>query len=138
MVKIGALLVILFLPTQFVLDLQLLGGIWMLQTLPALVFSLYTNWFRAPGLLAGWFVGFFGGTFLVWDAGETTSPHRYRGYKLYDIYGPVGSCRQRSCSSDRHYVNVRSTGCQTILIFELNVWQLIAVARYRNRAFAPS
>lgn len=68
-VKVGALLVIIFLPTQFALDLQLLGGIWILQTLPALVFGLYTNWFRAPGLLAGWFVGFCGGTFLVWDAG---------------------------------------------------------------------
>ncbi|MFK0688901.1 sodium:solute symporter family monocarboxylate transporter [Mesorhizobium sp. IMUNJ 23033] len=68
-VKVGALLVIIFLPTQFALDLQLLGGIWILQTLPALVFGLYTNWFRAPALLAGWFVGFFGGTWLVWDAG---------------------------------------------------------------------
>lgn len=68
-VKVGALLVIIFLPTQFALDLQLLGGIWILQTLPALVFGLYTAWFRAPALLAGWFIGFFGGTFLVWDAG---------------------------------------------------------------------
>ncbi|RJT37537.1 sodium:solute symporter family protein [Mesorhizobium waimense] len=68
-VKVGALLVIIFLPTQFALDLQLLGGVWILQTLPALVFGLYTNWFRAPALLAGWFVGFFGGTMLVWDAG---------------------------------------------------------------------
>ncbi|UXN67199.1 sodium:solute symporter family protein (plasmid) [Phyllobacterium sp. A18/5-2] len=68
-VKVGALLVIIFLPTQFALDLQLLGGIWILQTLPAVVFGLYTTWFRAPALLAGWFIGFFGGTFLVWDAG---------------------------------------------------------------------
>lgn len=68
-VKVGALLVILFMPTQFALDLQLLGGVWMLQTLPALVFGLYSNWFRAPALLTGWFVGFVGGTFLVWDAG---------------------------------------------------------------------
>ncbi|MBB4568579.1 monocarboxylate uptake permease MctP [Rhizobium leucaenae] len=68
-VKIGALLVIIFLPTQFALDLQLLGGIWIMQTLPALIFGLYTNWFRAPGLLAGWFVGFFGGTYLVWING---------------------------------------------------------------------
>ncbi len=37
------------LPTQFALDLQLLGGLWILQTLPALVFGLYTSWFRAPG-----------------------------------------------------------------------------------------
>ncbi|HBF29885.1 monocarboxylate uptake permease MctP [Rhizobium sp.] len=65
-VKVGALLVIVFLPTQFALDLQLLGGIWILQTLPALIFGLFSNWFRVPGLLAGWFVGFAGGTWLVW------------------------------------------------------------------------
>ncbi len=65
-VKVGALLVIVFLPTQFALDLQLLGGIWILQTLPALIFGLFSNWFRAPGLLAGWLVGFAGGTWLVW------------------------------------------------------------------------
>ena len=68
-VKIGALLVIIFLPTQFALDLQLLGGIWILQTLPSLVFGLYTKWFRAPGLLAGWAVGFLLGTYLVWING---------------------------------------------------------------------
>lgn len=65
-VKVGALLVIVFLPTQFALDLQLLGGIWILQTLPALIFGLFSNWFRAPALLAGWVVGFAGGTWLVW------------------------------------------------------------------------
>lgn len=65
-VKIGALLVIIFLPTQFALDLQLLGGVWILQTLPALVFGLFSGWFRAPALLAGWLVGFLGGTWLVW------------------------------------------------------------------------
>jgi len=65
-VKVGALIVIIFLPTQFALDLQLLGGIWILQTLPALVFGLYTNAFRAPALLVGWFIGFCGGTYLVW------------------------------------------------------------------------
>src|SRR5262249_25363998 len=37
-VKLGALLAVLFLPTQFALDLQLLGGMWILQTFPAVVF----------------------------------------------------------------------------------------------------
>jgi Na+/proline symporter len=63
----GALLFILFLPTQFALDLQLLGGLWILQTLPAVIFGLYTVWFRAQGLLAGCAVGFFlGGSWLAW------------------------------------------------------------------------
>jgi SSS family solute:Na+ symporter len=68
-VKLGALLVILYLPTQFALDLQLLGGLWILQTLPAVVFGLFTRWFTAPALLAGWAVGLFGGTYLAWSDG---------------------------------------------------------------------
>ncbi|MET0445953.1 MAG: sodium:solute symporter family protein, partial [Pseudorhodoplanes sp.] len=68
-VKVGALLVIIYLPTQFALDLQLLGGLWILQTLPALIFGLFTGWFTAPALLAGWVVGLFGGTYLTWIDG---------------------------------------------------------------------
>ena len=68
-VKLGALLAIVFLPTQFALDLQLLGGVWILQTLPAVVFGLFFGWFRAPALLAGWLAGFAGGTALAWVNG---------------------------------------------------------------------
>ncbi len=68
-VKVGALLVILFLPTQFALDLQLLGGVWILQTLPAVVFGLFFPWFRAPALLTGWVAGFFAGTYFAWTDG---------------------------------------------------------------------
>src|SRR3954467_7852584 len=68
-VKVGALLVIIYLPTQFALDLQLLGGLWILQTLPALIFGLFTGWFTAPSLLAGWAVGLLGGTWLAWSDG---------------------------------------------------------------------
>src|SRR5262245_2213661 len=42
-VKVGALAFVLFLPTQFALDLQLLGGLWILQTFSALVFGLFTR-----------------------------------------------------------------------------------------------
>ena len=65
-VKAGALVFIIALPTQFALDLQLLGGMWILQTFPAVVFGLLTGWFRAPALLLGWAVGFVTGTGLVW------------------------------------------------------------------------
>jgi SSS family solute:Na+ symporter len=64
-VKAGALLFIIFLPTQFALDLQLLGGLWILQTFPAVVFGLYTGWFRAPALLAGWATGFVMGSAIA-------------------------------------------------------------------------
>lgn len=65
-VKVGALLVIIYLPTQFALDLQLLGGLWILQTLPALTFGLFSRWYTAPALFTGWAVGLVGGTYLTW------------------------------------------------------------------------
>src|SRR5258705_1593470 len=68
-VKLGALLVLGFLPTTFALDLQFLGGVWILQTLPALVFGLFFSWFRAPALLLGWLAGFASGTALAWING---------------------------------------------------------------------
>ncbi|WP_338829771.1 monocarboxylate uptake permease MctP [Bradyrhizobium sp. 27S5] len=69
LVKVGALLAILLMPTQFALDLQLLGGLWILQTLPALVFGLYLNWFSSTSLLVGWAVGLVGGSLLAWSDG---------------------------------------------------------------------
>ena len=64
-VKVGALAFIIFLPTQYAIDLQLLGGVWMLQTLPAVIIALYTRWFHRWGLLAGWFVGMVVGTWIA-------------------------------------------------------------------------
>ncbi|HEY2535237.1 MAG TPA: sodium:solute symporter, partial [Xanthobacteraceae bacterium] len=58
---------VIFLPTQFALYLQLLGGMWIIQILPALVFGLYTSWFRAPALLAGWAVGILSGTYFAYS-----------------------------------------------------------------------
>src|SRR6195952_5718763 len=68
-VKVGALAFILFLPTQYALDLQLLGGLWILQTFPALVFGLFTRWFLAEGLLLGWAAGIIWGSWTAWSNG---------------------------------------------------------------------
>ena len=64
-VKFGALLFIVFLPTQYAIDLQLLGGVWILQIFPAIVFTLYTRRLSTVGLLAGWLVGIVIGTGLA-------------------------------------------------------------------------
>jgi SSS family solute:Na+ symporter len=64
-VKIGALVFIIFLPTQYAIDLQLLGGVWILQTFPAIVFGLFLTRLRAPGPLAGWAVGMILGTWMA-------------------------------------------------------------------------
>ena len=68
-VKVGALLVILAMPTKFAIDLQLLGGVWMVQVFPAVVLGLFTRWFSAWALLTGWAVGMVLGTTL--SAGTT-------------------------------------------------------------------
>jgi SSS family solute:Na+ symporter len=62
LVKVGALAFILFVPTQYAIQLQLLGGIWIIQTLPAVMLGAYTRWFNAWALLVGWAVGTFAGT----------------------------------------------------------------------------
>lgn len=64
-VKIGALMFIVVLPTKFAIDLQLLGGVWILQTLPAIVITLYTKRMKLPALFIGWLSGVVSGTALV-------------------------------------------------------------------------
>ena len=61
-VKAFALVFVLTLDKQNAINFQLLGGIWILQTFPAIVFSLYTRWFHKWALLAGWAVGMVYGT----------------------------------------------------------------------------
>ncbi len=64
LVKFGALTFILFLPTEYAIDLQLLGGIWILQIFPAIVFTLYTRRLKLPALFTGWLAGLVSGTAL--------------------------------------------------------------------------
>ncbi len=63
LVKAGALMVIFFMPTAFAINLQLLGGMWMVQIFPAIIFGLWTRWFNGWALLAGWAAGMVLGTY---------------------------------------------------------------------------
>jgi SSS family solute:Na+ symporter len=56
-VKLGALIFIIFVPTQYAIFLQLLGGILIIQTLPSVMLGVYTRWFNDWALLIGWAVG---------------------------------------------------------------------------------
>ncbi len=64
-VKLGALVFILFVPIQYAIYLQLLGGIWIIQTLPAVMLGAYTRWFNDWALLIGWAVGMATGTAMA-------------------------------------------------------------------------
>jgi len=63
-VKFGALLFIIFLSPTYAIQLQLLGGVWIIQTLPAVMLGVYTRWFNDWALLIGWAVGIVVGTVM--------------------------------------------------------------------------
>jgi SSS family solute:Na+ symporter len=66
--KFGAVLFIVYIPTTQVINFQLLGGIWILQTLPAVFLGLYTHWFNRWALLIGWAAGEVLGTIFFYAA----------------------------------------------------------------------
>jgi SSS family solute:Na+ symporter len=65
-VKLGAVLFILILQPQFSINLQLIGGVIILQTLPAVFVGLYTRWPHRAGLIAGWAAGMASGVWMLY------------------------------------------------------------------------
>ena len=65
-VKAGALVFIFALPLEYAIQLQLLGGIWMIQVLPPLVLGLRWRLLNSWALLIGWAVGTATGTWMAW------------------------------------------------------------------------
>ena len=83
-VKVGAVAFILGLPLTYAIQLQLLGGIWIIQTLPAIVLGLYTRKLDSRGLLAGWAVGIAVGTWMAGSTGLKSSIYalHFGGYAI--------------------------------------------------------
>jgi len=63
-VKFGALAFVLSLPMEYAINLQLFAGGWILQTLPSLVFGMYTRFLHRRALLVGWALGLFIATYM--------------------------------------------------------------------------
>jgi SSS family solute:Na+ symporter len=72
-VKLGALFFIIELPTQYAINLQLLGGILIIQTLPSVFLGLYTRKLHPTALLLGWASGIAAGSGMFWAAGYKTT-----------------------------------------------------------------
>ncbi len=64
-VKFGALVFVLYLPTPYAIEMQLLGGIWMCQLVPSIVIGVFTRWFHPWALVAGWAAGMASGTAMA-------------------------------------------------------------------------
>ena len=91
-VKLGALVIILFVPTKFAIYLQLLGGILIIQTLPSVMLGVYTRWFNDWALVVGWAVGTVAGIWMFVAANLTPNyplaiaGHTFPGYTaLYTV-----------------------------------------------------
>jgi solute:Na+ symporter, SSS family len=74
-VKLGALLFAVELPHTFSINLQLLGGVWILQVGPMLISGLFTRWFHRWALLAGWLAGMLFGTIAAYNVSTPTTSH---------------------------------------------------------------
>ena len=64
-VKFGALVFVILLPLQYAIQLQLLGGIWISQTIPTVIVGLYTGRLNPWALLVGWAAGIVCGTAMA-------------------------------------------------------------------------
>jgi solute:Na+ symporter, SSS family len=64
-VKFGAVAMLVLLNPQYSLDLQLIAGVIILQTLPLVAIALYTRWFHPWALIAGWATGMAWGLFML-------------------------------------------------------------------------
>ena len=63
--KVGAVAFVFGLRDQDAINLQLLGGVWILQIFPAVAIGLYTARLHPRALLAGWAAGMLAGTVMV-------------------------------------------------------------------------
>ena len=62
---VAAVAFILGIPNTYAVQLQLLGGMWIIQTFPSIAFSVFTRFFNGWALLIGWAVGIATATWLV-------------------------------------------------------------------------
>jgi solute:Na+ symporter, SSS family len=74
-VKFGALAFVLGINTQNAINLQLLGGIWILQTFPALALGLFTKVLHRWALLVGWLVGMVYGSYEAYGVKSAVTNH---------------------------------------------------------------
>ncbi|WP_182873484.1 monocarboxylate uptake permease MctP [Microbispora sp. H10670] len=84
-VKVGAVLVILGIDPQFSIDLQLIGSVIILQTLPSVGLGLYTRWFHRGGLIAGLAAGMTAGMLLLYNIANPATKHEHFGGSAFPL-----------------------------------------------------
>src|SRR5215208_5723999 len=85
LVKAGAVAVILLLDTQFSIDMQLIGGVIIVKTLPAIVIGLYSRRAHAYGLIAGLLAGLASGLYMLYKTPNTVTGKEHFGGAQYAL-----------------------------------------------------
>jgi solute:Na+ symporter, SSS family len=78
-IKAGALFFVFAFSRTFAINLQLLGGIWIVQTFPTIVVGLYTRWFHRWALVIGWAVAMVFGTIAAYRVPVPGEPGSHLG-----------------------------------------------------------
>jgi SSS family solute:Na+ symporter len=73
--KLGAVAVIVSLKVSFAIEFQLIGGVIVIEILPAVVLGLYTRWFHRWALVAGWVVGMGLSIYMLYVTPGKTTAH---------------------------------------------------------------
>jgi SSS family solute:Na+ symporter len=90
LVKVGALAFVLTMDKQFAINLQLLGGLWILQTFVSIVGGLFTRWFHRWALLAGWAAGMAYGTWKAYGVSSPATKHFGGSSAEIPVIGQIG------------------------------------------------
>ena len=70
----AALIFVVAIPLQYVIQFQLLASIWVIQTLPAVGLGLFMRrWLTGGSVLIGWLIGMVAGTWMVASLGFASS-----------------------------------------------------------------
>jgi SSS family solute:Na+ symporter len=88
-IKAGALGFALGLSKTFSINLQLLGGIWILQTFPAIVAGLYTRWFHRWALIVGWAAAMVYGTVQAYRVPVPGQSGSHFGGSVAPVFGHI-------------------------------------------------
>ncbi|NJP49373.1 sodium:solute symporter [Streptomyces sp. SBST2-5] len=120
--KVGAVAFVFGLRDQDAINLQLLGGVWILQIFPAVAVGLYTRWLHPRALLAGWAVGMATGTYLVVREGFSSIVPLDLGAGPLEVYAGVAAL----------LLNL------TVAVTGTGVLRLLGVTRGRDATDLPS
>jgi SSS family solute:Na+ symporter len=84
-VKLGAVAFVVFVDPQFSIDLQLIGGVIILQTLPSVGLGVFTRWFHKGALIAGWVAGMGLGMWMLYQIPNAATKRAHFGGSAFPL-----------------------------------------------------